>query len=268
MRETCGISLQPGKETLVQARLVRRLLALGLSSFSQYIQLLTEDMTGSELRAMVDALTTNQTSFFREPRQFVFLRQVLIPELARTKLPVRMWSAGCSSGEEPYSIAMSLRDHLPLFERRDVRILASDISGRVLDEARRGHYSEASVRDIPTDARSRHFEASAEIGVESFHVNERLHGTVAFARLNLQATWPMRGLFDAVFCRNVMIYFDFETRQSLVNRFWSQIRPGGYLFLGSAESLTGMRHAFQYVQPAIFRKDEHPAIGVGLVAPL
>ena len=261
MRETCGIDLQPGKEALVQARLVRRLSALGLSSFFQYVRLLSEDSSGSELRRMVDALTTNQTSFFREPRQFEFLDEILIPELGHSKHPIRIWSAGCSSGEEPYSIAMALCDRLAGLQERDARILATDISERILTEARTGSYSETSMRAITEDARSRHFAVSIEGAARSFHVKDRIRSMVAFARLNLQGECPMRGPFDAIFCRNVMIYFDFETRQALIDRFWSQLRSGGYLFVGSAESLTGMRHSFQYVQPAIFRKDaQHPGI--------
>jgi chemotaxis protein methyltransferase CheR len=246
LHRQCGIALAPGKEALVTARLYKRLRALGLQAFDEYLDHVDRDP--AELRAMVDALTTNKTDFFREPEHFVYLRQVVLPALSPIDEPIKIWSAGCSSGEEPYSIAITLREGLPLPDLREARILATDISDRVLACARAGVYDEETVRDVPPAYLGRYFHRVQG----RFTVNDALRRHVAFARLNLLGEWPMRGPFDAIFCRNVMIYFDNPTRQRLVQRFWELLKPGGHLFVGGSESLTSIDHRFRYVQPAVF----------------
>ena len=248
LHRQCGIALAAGKEALVMARLYKRLRALGLGSFEQYLTHVERDP--AELRAMVDALTTNKTDFFREPEHFVYLRRVVLPPLAQSADPIKIWSAGCSSGEEPYSIAITLREELPNADLREARILATDISDRVLERAREGVYEEETVRDVPPLYLGKYFHRQGG----RFAVNDALRRHIAFARLNLLGEWPMRGPFDAIFCRNVMIYFDNATRQELVERFWELLRPGGHFFVGGSESLTSVEHRFTYVQPAVFVK--------------
>jgi chemotaxis protein methyltransferase CheR len=253
LHRQCGISLHDGKQALVKARLVKRLLQLGMHGFDEYLRYLEADRSGDELRTMVDVLTTNKTSFFREPQQFAFLRGELIPREWRQRARLRLWSAGCSSGEEPYSLAITLREELP--DRLDVRILATDISDRVMKKAREARYDLDALADVPPPTLRRHFNRVHD-HEGLYEVAEPTRSLVKLARLNLLAVWPMRGPFDAIFCRNVMIYFDPATREQLVGRFWTLLRPGGHLFLGAAESLSGVDHRFSYVQPAIFRKDE------------
>jgi len=167
---------------------------------------------------------------------------------------IRIWSAGCSSGEEPFSIAILLRDRLPDVESRDVKILATDICSEVLDKAKRAVYTEEEVQDLPSFFLRKYFTPVVEDGVKAYKVRDEVRAMVRFARLNLKDEWPMRGPFDIIFCRNVMIYFDQSTRQELVNRFWDMLKPGGYLFIGHSESLASLSHEFKYVQPAVYVK--------------
>jgi chemotaxis protein methyltransferase CheR len=247
--DVAGIRLRPGKEGLVRSRLARRLRALGAGSYGEYLARVRADATGRELAEMVDALTTNKTSFFREPAHFDYLRERVLPALPARE-PLRMWSAGCSTGEEPYSLAMVLRESLPDLARRDVRLLATDISSRVLAPARAGRYADAAVADVPPELLRRHFLRAGG----AWEVAPAVRSLVTFARLNLMAVWPMRGPFEAIFCRNVMIYFDKPTQQELVARFHALLAPGGHLFVGHAESLSGIAHGFSYVQPAVYRR--------------
>jgi chemotaxis protein methyltransferase CheR len=251
MYEIAGITLPRGKETLVRSRLAGRLRLLGLADYGAYLTYLDQDASGVELTAMVDALTTNKTSFFRESAHFDLLEQRVLPELARRNRPIRIWSAGCSSGEEAYTIAMLLRDHVPQLDRLDARILATDISTRMLARAQAAVYDADGLRDVPQDMRRRHF-AAVPGQPRVFQVSEATRKLVRVAQLNLMADWPMRGPFDVIFCRNVMIYFDKPTQERLVQRFWRLLAPGGYLLVGHSESLTALAHEFRYVQPAAY----------------
>ncbi|HEX6965191.1 MAG TPA: protein-glutamate O-methyltransferase [Gemmatimonadaceae bacterium] len=250
----CGIELPPGKEELVRSRLAGRLRALGLDSFEAYIAYVEYDATGRELAEMVDAITTNKTSFFREPLHFDHLREQTLPMLRARGGPVRLWSAGCSSGEEPYSLAMLVRDTIPEGEWCDVRILATDISRRMLDRARAAVYEDDAVRELPADVVMRHFMVEDAHPPRTYRVRDAVRALVRIAHLNLMSAWPMRGPFDVIFCRNVMIYFDRATQQQLIDRFWELLAPGGELFVGHAESLTGLAHQFTYVRPAVYRR--------------
>src|SRR5688500_14428099 len=184
--DVAGIQLRPGKEGLVRSRLARRLRALGAGSYGEYLARVHADATGRELAEMVDALTTNKTSFFREPAHFDFLRERVLPAL-RPREPVRMWSAGCSTGEEPYSLAMVLRESLPDLARRDVRLLATDISSRVLAPARAARYADAAVADVPPELLRRHFLRAGD----AWEVVPAARSIVKFARLYLMAGSPM-----------------------------------------------------------------------------
>ncbi len=248
------IALHGGKEELVRSRLARSLRRLGLDSFTAYLDHVEADASGAELATMVDLLTTNKTSFFREAAHFEYLSQEVIPELVTSGESIRIWSAGCSTGEEPFTLAMLLHGALPLIESRDVRILATDISARVLARAREALYPEIAIREIPPGfARTYLAPVSEDRGV-SYRVRDDVRRLVHFARLNLMAAWPMRRPFQVIFCRNVMIYFDRETQQRLVQRFWDALAPGGHLFVGHSESLTSLDHRFRYVRPAVYVK--------------
>jgi chemotaxis protein methyltransferase CheR len=248
--EACGINLSTTKTELVRSRLSRRLAALGLSDFTTYLALVRQDRTGGEMTHFVDVLTTNKTAFFREAPHFDFLKEHVIPELPSGKL--RIWSAACSSGEEPYSIAILLREIVPQIDTWDVKILATDISSRVLERARAGTYARVAMEGVPTELRRKYFETAGTTQV--YKVREPVKRMVGFARLNLMDEWPMKGLFDVIFCRNVMIYFSKATQLSLVRRMAKFLKPGGHLLIGHAESLTGLDHGFHYVQPAIYKK--------------
>ncbi|HEX7049140.1 MAG TPA: protein-glutamate O-methyltransferase CheR [Longimicrobiales bacterium] len=250
----CGITLRRGKRELVRTRLVRRIRELGLPSFDAYFGLLRDDPTGRELAELIDAMTTNKTGFFREPQHFRYLREVILPELVRARRRIRIWSAGCSSGEEPYSIAITLREAIPECDVLDVRVLGTDISTRVLAVARAGVYDETALADVPRDLLVRHFTCVQPRSPRRYRVSSGVARLVRLARLNLFDPWPMRGPFDVIFCRNVMIYFDRTMQQRLIEAFRSVLAPGGYLLVGHSESLAALSHDYRYVQPAVYRR--------------
>ncbi|MEP6836209.1 MAG: protein-glutamate O-methyltransferase [Gemmatimonas sp.] len=246
----CGIAMRPGKEGLVRARLAKRMRKLAIADFAMYLELVGDGPAHPEFGEMVDALTTNKTSFLREHAHFDYLRETVLPSLGPN---VRIWSAGCSSGEEPYTLAMLLLDQSTMGPVRDARVLATDISQRMLTAAQAGVYPAEIMNDVPPEWRRRFWsrvDRNDEAGWLS--ATPPLRKIVNFARLNLMDHWPMHGPFDAIFCRNVMIYFDKQTQQRLVERFWSLLRPGGHLFVGHSESLTGTAHQFRYIQPAVY----------------
>jgi chemotaxis protein methyltransferase CheR len=252
-----GIRLQEGKENLVRTRLSRRLQTLGCTGFSDYLGMLEDDGTGLEASVMVDLLTTNKTSFFRESQHFDFMRDEIFPALSARPRPVSIWSAGCSSGEEAYTLALLAREHLTAPAAENVKILATDISDRVLQRARAGEYSEEVMREVPAPLRHKYFLRTSGSGAartQAWQAGPALQSLIRFARLNLMEAWPMKGPFTAIFCRNVMIYFDRPTQEKLVNRFWDLLEPGGHMFVGHSESLTALDHQFVYVQPALYRK--------------
>jgi chemotaxis protein methyltransferase CheR len=255
----CGINLHEGKRELVQARLAQRLRATGCADATEYLHRLETDRRGQEFSRLIDAVSTNLTSFFREPGHFDFLRERLLPELIRRRRQqgdsrIRAWSAGCSTGEEPYSLAMTLLEALGREGRWDAKLLATDISTRALQKARTGRYEKQRVATVPPALLTRYFTASRVEGQTWYEATASLREVVRFAHLNLMDAWPFTGPFDFIFCRNVMIYFDKPTQQRLVDRFWEIMESGGYLFTGHSESLTGVAHRFRYVQPTIYMK--------------
>jgi Methylase of chemotaxis methyl-accepting proteins len=254
--QVSGIDLHEGKEELVKARLIKRLRHLKIFGFDRYLKYLANDKSGGEVRAMVDVLTTNKTNFFRESEHLDYLRNEIIPGLGNDQ--IRLWSAGCSSGEEPYSIAITLCEAIPDIGKRDIKILATDISDRMMEQARQGLYDEETLKGMPPQLKRKYFQ-KAEAGIgHRYRVVPLLQSMVCFAKLNLMDEWPMRGLFDVIFCRNVMIYFDKQTQEKLVKRFWSQLRAGGYLMVGHSESLTFMAHDYRYIKPAVYQKVKVP----------
>ena len=249
-----GIHLNEGKHELVKSRLNKRLCATGSCGFEDYIDYVEHDTSGRELAEMIDILTTNTTFFFRESQHFDFLRERIIPDLAARGGKIRIWSAGCSTGEEPYTISIVLREGLANIDLLDVRILATDISSRVLATARNGVYTQEKLNGLTKATLLNHFSPVRDSEPPAWRVQPSLSGLTKFAKLNLMEPWPMQGPFQVIFCRNVMIYFDKPTQAKLVSRFWELLEPGGYLFVGHSESLTTTSHDFQYVKPAIYRK--------------
>ena len=250
--EHAGIRMREGKEGLVRARLAKRLRKLGLPDFNAYLSHVQTERSRAEFAEMIDALTTNKTSFLREVSHFAYLRDNVLPDLKGT---VRIWSAGCSTGEEPYTLAMLLNDAYGAETSRRVKILATDISHRVLAQAGAGQYPAETMSDVPTSWLQKYWSTKHdESGREVSEAGSALRTLVQFAKLNLMEPWPMQGPFDAILCRNVMIYFEKATQQKLVERYWALLRPGGHLFVGHSESLTGLTHRFRYVQPAVYVK--------------
>lgn len=255
--DLCRINLHLGKKELVQARLNKRLRKLGLDSYKDYLKYVENDESGQELTNMVDILSTNLTYFFRESDHFDYIKDNVFKKIDPTRdSKLRIWSAGCSSGEEAYTLAMVLREYVPGVDKMDALILASDISTRMLAVAREGIYRDVRFKDTPASLRNKYFELieSDEDG-KVFRAKSELLRLVRFRYLNLMNEWPMQGKFDIIFCRNVMIYFDKKTQGELVNRFFEVLKPGGVFIVGHSESLTGITHRFRYVRPTIYIRD-------------
>lgn len=236
-RREAGLSLSEGKRAMIASRLARRLRATGLTDFSAYLTHLESDAGAGERDHLISALTTNVTNFFREAHHFRTLETDLLPPLAeraRAGGRVRLWSAGCSMGQEPYSIAMCLLRALPDAARLDIRVLATDIDSAVLATARRGRYPAAQVEPVEPALRRQFFQ---EAGNGEMDVRDDLRDMILFRRLNLIGPWPFRGPFDVIFCRNVVIYFDGETQAALWPRMYQMLAPGGVLFIGHSERL-------------------------------
>ena len=253
----CGIKLGDGKEELVKARLGKRIRSLGMTGFAEYLDHL-RDNGRVELPKLLDAISTNVTSFFRESDHFEYLRNSLLPRIVQREKQrgrrLRIWSAGCSSGEEPYSIAIHLREGLPDLERWDVKILATDLSMEALQRGTVGSYEAGKLAEMPPQILRRYFRPEGARGASSYRVCDQIRSLVHFAPLNLMQRWPMRGPFDAIFCRNVMIYFDKPTQGRLVGRFSELLPPGGALIMGHSESLAGVATELRCVQPTIHEK--------------
>ena len=249
-----GIHLTEQKREMVYSRLSRRLRALGLDSFRAYRELL-EHGDRDELVQFCNAITTNLTSFFREPHHFEYLREHLLePQAdARAARRLRLWSAGCSTGEEPYSIAMTIHEALPGVRRRDIRILATDLDTEVLGRGQRGLYDEERVRGLAPRRLERFFRREA--GQTGYAVAPELRELIAFRELNLMHALPMKGPFDAIFCRNVVIYFDKDTQRGLFARIAQLQRPGDMLFLGHSESLYRVSDDYTLVGKTVYRRN-------------
>jgi len=234
-----GIALAEGKAALVYSRLAKRLRVLGLRSFREYCALVENVQQVDERQAMMAALTTNVTRFFREPHHFDHLRDQVMPKLAeRAKRGgrVRLWSAACSNGQEPYSMAITVLAALPEAADLDVKILATDIDPNMVAEGRAGIYREDALTPVPLDLRRRWFKKVSE---GSWEVADGLRDLVAFRELNLIGDWPMKGSFDVIFCRNVVIYFDEPTQERIWSRFAPLLEPGGTLYIGHSERVNG-----------------------------
>lgn len=255
--EKTGISLAGHKRNMVYRRLSRRVAALGLKDFDDYCALLAGPEAEREMQCLVNALTTNKTEFFRENHHFEHLGSAAIPAImssgsTRSKR-LRIWSAGCSSGQEPYSIAMTLMRAVADFAGLDARILATDINTDILSRAERGIYAAHELAAIPPLLRNLFFQP-APGHPNHFRARAALRGLIAFRPLNLHDAWPMKGPFDAIFCRNVVIYFDKPAQTRLFDRFASLLVPGGFLYIGHSESLFCVSERFRAAGQSIYRK--------------
>jgi chemotaxis protein methyltransferase CheR len=246
---TFGLDLKTGKEELVSARLRKLVRGGGFHSFQDYYKSIVQDRTGVSLLAMIDALATNHTSFLREPDHFQFLRDQVVPGLG-TRDPIEVWSAACSTGEEVWTLAMVLNEALP---NRRVRITASDISNKALNSAQRAVYPAERCHGVSAAWLSRYFAAEGRPPV-SYAIAPALRAQVAFRRVNLVESYSWPHPFPIIFCRNVMIYFDRQTQERVIAGLSQHLEPGGYLFVGHAESLTRVSHSLEYVRPAVYRK--------------
>jgi chemotaxis protein methyltransferase CheR len=256
-----GINLSDAKRELVYGRIVRRIRAMGLKGFDAYCELL-EHNVDQEAGAFVNAITTNLTSFFREEHHFRFLSQTLVPYWQSTREPnarIKVWSAGCSTGEEPYSLAMTLLEALPLSMGRALKILATDIDTNVLGSGAEGVYDFERVQGIDQSRLQRWFLRGKAPMDHKVRVAPELQRVIDFRHLNLMTQWPLKGPLDLIFCRNVVIYFDKETQRRLFQRFAELLAPDGHLVIGHSETLYGVSEEFDLIGRTIYRKLPKPA---------
>lgn len=256
VREHTGIALSDAKRQLVYGRLARRLRALKLETFGQYIELIERGEPG-EIEQFVNAVTTNLTSFFREPHHFDYLGREMIPALtARADSPhrLRIWCCAASTGEEAYSIAIVLREAQERLSAWDVKMLATDLDSAVLATGAAGVYADERLKGMDPARVARFFEKGGGAHAGKFRVREELRNLITFKQLNLMNEWPVRGPFDAIFCRNVIIYFDKATQRKLFERMAALQRPGDLLFLGHSESLYRVNERYELIGRTIYRR--------------
>ncbi len=258
--EKSGINLGDQKMQLVRARLGKRVRQDGFPSFRAYYEHVANDPTGVELSELLDAISTNTTHLFREPKHFEFLHAQLTQWASDSKWrhqhrTVRIWSAACSSGEEPHSIAMTAFDALGKYPNLELRILATDISSPMLTRAQRAVYDMHRVGTVPREYQLRFLKKVVVDGQQCLQLAPELRRLIKVTRFNLMnKTFPFRNRFDIIFCRNVMIYFDRPTQETLVRKLTANLHEDGVLLIGHSESLTNLKHELGYVQPTIYRK--------------
>jgi len=251
-----GIYLKEEKRTLVMGRLYNVLVQHNFSNFTDYFQYVISDKTGEAAATLINRITTNHTYFMREAEHFYYFKNKVLPYLKATvkDKDLRIWSAGCSSGEEPYTLAMLINEYFGKEKQEwDTKILATDISSKVLEEAKRGIYSNEEIATLPLVWRLNYFR---KLDNEKSVIVDEIKNEVIFRKFNLmERIFPFKRKFHVIFCRNVMIYFDTETKLELVNKFYEHLEYGGYLFIGHSESLNRENTKFKYVMPALYRKE-------------
>lgn len=250
-----GISLSEKKNELVYGRISRRLRALGLTCFGEYCNLLKNN-PGDEIEHFSNAITTNLTAFFREDHHFKYLAEHVVPLLLERYVEtgsLRIWSAGCSTGEEAYSLAITLSEAISDIEQKNIRILATDIDTNVVKTAASGIYSEKGIEGLDSDRRQRWFQRGMGKQESMVKVVPALQEMITFRQLNLMKDWPMKGFFDVIFCRNVVIYFDKMTQRVLFERFSNIMYPESHLFIGHSETLSDISERFQLIDKTIYK---------------
>lgn len=250
-----GISLKDSKQALLTSRLAGVLAQSGRKSFTDYYNSLIADTSGASVAALVDRITTNHTYFMREPAHFNFFRDTVLPHLKKTVADrdLRVWSAACSTGEEPYTLAMILDEFLDTEKSRwDCQVLATDLSEKVLKDASRGVYTAERIEPLPPMWKQRYLRRLPD---GNYEIMDRIKKEVIYRRFNLiEPVYPFRKKFHVIFCRNVMIYFDAETRAAIINKLYDMTEPGGYLFIGHSEAIDRAKSKYKYVLPAVYRK--------------
>ena len=253
-----GIKMPPAKKIMLQSRLQKRLRELRIDSFKDYVEYVFSKNGHTEIIHMMDVVSTNKTDFFREPTHFDFLQQIVLPDFVnnpRSNKNIKIWSAGSSSGEEAYTIAIVLSEFLKNYPGFDFSIFGSDISTRILQTASDGIYSESRVTMMPYELKRKYLLKSKDNVKKLVRISEKLRSKVKFSRINfMDATYPVSETFDIIFCRNVLIYFDRETQESVINKLCKHLKPQGYFFLGHSESITGISVPLDHIKPTIFRK--------------
>ncbi len=258
----CGISLNSSKKSMLSARLAKRLRTLGIGSYKEYYDYVTKTLgQNDELINMIDAVSTNTTHFFREANHFSYLTGYALPDLPNADTHLRVWSAGCSTGEEPYTLAMVLSEHYE-HHNGDFSILATDVSTRVLQKAKQGIYDDELVQKVPKLIKRKYLMQGKGAQAGNWRIVPDLRKKIEFCKLNfMDSHYGIDGDFDIIFCRNVIIYFDWETKVRLMSRFHDHLAPGGYLFIGHSETLNGLNDDFKAVAPTVYRKpDGHEQI--------
>lgn len=256
--EHAGIEIAEYKRNMVRRRLSKRLKSLSIKSHPDYCAYLTSPAGSAEIQPLINALTTNKTDFFRESHHFEHLAETVIPlwkaEFAQKgSRRLRIWSAGCSTGQEPYTLAMCLSQAIPSIDNWDLKILATDIDTEVLKTARRGIYNTETAEAILPHYRARFLEKMPGED-DAWRVAAPIRSLVTFNQLNLHGPWPMKGMFNIIFCRNVVIYFDKSSQRQLFDRFADQLAPGGLLYCGHSESLFGISSRFRIIGKSIYEK--------------
>jgi len=252
--DACGINLHEGKRALVAARLQKRLRHGGFQSFRQYIRYVRSDNSGREMTALLDAIATNHTSFFREPRHFQFFGETVLPPLVARSGPIAVWSAGCATGEEPYTIAMLLLDQVGAGAAHRIKLTATDLSTRALATAGTGVYKDSRIEDLPPGYAQKYFVRGIGTQRGFVRLTPTVRNLVSFKWLNLLEPGDAPGSQDVIFCRNVMIYFDRAVQQRVISALERQLAPGGYLFISHSESLSSVEHELRWVAPSIYQR--------------
>lgn len=255
-----GIKMPPIKRVMLQGRLLKRIRELGFTTYSEYKDyFFSDEGQANELLHFLSVVTTNKTDFFREPGHFIFLKEVVLPEFnnQNSNQPFKVWSAGCSSGEEPYTISMVLNE----FERVNpffkFEILGTDISANVLEKATKGIYPMSKTETIPLELKRRYFLKSKDVQTPTVRVKPILQNRLKLGYLNLMDPYyDIKDTFDLIFCRNVLIYFDRATQEKVITKLCNHLKPGGYFFIGHSESLSGMNLPLEHIKPTIFKKIE------------
>lgn len=257
VKKECGIKLNSQKKSLIENRISKIIKTESYCSVKEYLSCLVRDNSGKMMTEFLNSMTTNVTNFFREDDHFKFLTNNYIPEMLERKKnnkdnTVRFWSAACSSGQEPYSLAMLIHDKFPKLLDMDYRVLATDIDTTILDKAMKGIYSNEHIENVPQGYINRYF---AKLDKSTYQVRPNIKSNVFFRKLNLiSSNFPFNKKFDVIFCRNVFIYFDAPTQEKIVNKFYENLHKGGVLLIGHSEGLVGCKHKFKSIGPATYQK--------------